>query len=189
MAKPTGAGSSSFELIDSAGFFREINLKAGMTFLDIACGKGAYSLAAADIIGRKGTLYALDLWEEGIRSLKTEAAAKGIRNIHALLSDASRRIPIADNAIDVCLMATVLHDFVADGIAREVLQETVRVLKPQGTLAVMEFKKKDGPPGPPLSVRLAPKNVEDMLLSYGLKQKRLADVGPYNYLLLFKRKG
>ena len=39
---PTGAGKSSFELIDSAKFFRELDLKKGITFLDLACGWGTY---------------------------------------------------------------------------------------------------------------------------------------------------
>ena len=39
--KPRGAGKSSFGLIDTAKFFREINLKKGTTFLDVACGWGA----------------------------------------------------------------------------------------------------------------------------------------------------
>jgi DNA polymerase III epsilon subunit-like protein len=37
--RPIGAGKSSFELIDSVKFFRELNLKTGSTFLDVACMK------------------------------------------------------------------------------------------------------------------------------------------------------
>ena len=50
--KPTGAGKNSFGLIDTAKFFQELDLKQEITFLDVASGWGAYSLAAADIIGR-----------------------------------------------------------------------------------------------------------------------------------------
>jgi len=55
-ATPIGAGKSSFELIDSVVFFRELDLKPGMTVLDLACGKGAYSLAASEKVGPKGTV-------------------------------------------------------------------------------------------------------------------------------------
>ena len=71
--KPTGAGKNSFGLIDTAKFFQELDLKQEITFLDVASGWGAYSLAAADIIGRDGRIYAVDLWEEGISSLRKEA--------------------------------------------------------------------------------------------------------------------
>jgi ubiquinone/menaquinone biosynthesis C-methylase UbiE len=185
---PTGAGKSSFELIDSARFFRELDLKKGITFLDVACGRGAYSLAASEIIGQNGRVCAVDLWEEGIVSLKNEAAAKGIRNITALVSDASRRIPVEHASVDVCLMATVLHDFVGDHVERQVIKEIVRVIKPRGTLAILEYKKTEGPPGPPKSVRLAPEEVSKLLTPYGFKQQRVIDVGPDHYLQVFIKK-
>ncbi|GAG45571.1 unnamed protein product, partial [marine sediment metagenome] len=60
--EPTGAGKSSFGLIDIAKFFSELDLQKGVTFLDVACGWGLYSLAASDIVGKEGQVYAVDLW-------------------------------------------------------------------------------------------------------------------------------
>jgi ubiquinone/menaquinone biosynthesis C-methylase UbiE len=76
---------------------------------------------------------------------------------------------------------------VEDKIDQEVLRETARVVKPNGTLAILEFRKIDGPPGPPRHIRLSPEQVDDLLAPFGFKQGHVADVGPYNYLLLFKK--
>ncbi len=186
-ALPTGAGKSSFDLIDVDQFFRELNLPLGISFLDVACGRGAYCLAAAEIVGETGRVCGVDLWEEGIERLKAAADEKSARNIEAFVSDAAKQIPVDDHTIDVCLMATVLHDFVEDKIEQEVLHQMVRVIKPDGMLAVMEFKKIDGPPGPPRHIRLSPEQVDDLLTPYGFRQERVADVGPYNYLVLYKK--
>ena len=51
----------------------------------------------------------------------------------------------------------------------------------------MVFKKIDGPPGPPLHIRLSPKDVDNLLAPFGFKQEHHADVGPYNYLVLYKK--
>jgi ubiquinone/menaquinone biosynthesis C-methylase UbiE len=185
--KPTAAGKSSFDLIDIDKFFKELDLQKGISFLDVACGRGAYCLAASEIVGEKGRVYGVDLWEEGIELLKAAADEKGIGNINAFVSNAGEHIPVADHSIDVCLMATVLHDFVEDQIEKEVLREIVRVVKPNGILAIMEFMKIDGPPGPPRHIRLSPEQVEDMLTPFGFLQERIVDVGPYNYLMLFKK--
>jgi ubiquinone/menaquinone biosynthesis C-methylase UbiE len=185
--RPTGAGKSSFDLIDTEKFFQELDLQKGISFLDVASGRGAYSLAVSDIIGPQGSVFAVDLWTEGIEILKTAAQERGIENITAFVSDVGRRIPVEDQSIDVCLMSTVLHDFVDDRIDRGVLNEIVRVVKPAGRLAVMEFKKIDGPPGPPKHIRLTPEDVADMLAHYGFKKERSADVGPYNYLILLNK--
>jgi ubiquinone/menaquinone biosynthesis C-methylase UbiE len=184
---PTAAGKSSYDLIDVDKFFNELNLQKGISFLDVACGRGAYCLAASDIVGEKGRVYGVDLWEEGIELLKTAAAEQGITNIEAIVSDAGKQIPVDEHAIDVCLMATVLHDFVEDKIDQEVLHETARAVKPNGILAIMEFKKIDGPPGPPRHIRLSPEQVDDLLTPFGFEQEHFANVGPYNYLLLYKK--
>ena len=185
-AKPTAAGKSSFDLIDVDKFFNELDLKNGITFLDIACGRGAYCLAASKIVGEKGRVYGVDLWAEGIELLNSAAEEKKVRNITAFVSDAGKRLPVADHCIDVCLMATVLHDFVEDKIDQEALHEAARVLKPDGILAIMEFKNIDGPPGPPRHIRLAPEQVDDMLTPYGFTREHFTAVGPYNYLMRFK---
>ena len=186
--KPTGAGKSSFDLIDVDKFLKELHLQKGISFLDVACGRGAYCLAAADIVGQTGRVYGVDLWEEGIELLKAAASERGLDNITALVSDAGKQIPVDDRSIDVCLMATVLHDFVEDKIYQAVLPEIVRVIKPGGILSIMEFMKIDGPPGPPRHIRLSPGQVEDMLAPLGFKREHFAEVGPYNYLMLFKMK-
>jgi ubiquinone/menaquinone biosynthesis C-methylase UbiE len=185
--KPTGAGKNSFGLIDTAKFFQELDLKAGTTFLDVASGWGAYSLAASDIIGKDGQVYAVDLWEEGILSLRNQAG-KGIQNITTFVSDVAQNIPVENDCVDVCLMATVLHDFVADKVERQVIEEIVRVMKPNGVLAIVEFYKKDGPPGPPRPIRLSPEEVVKIVSAFGFQLNRYTEVGPDNYLQIFIKK-
>jgi ubiquinone/menaquinone biosynthesis C-methylase UbiE len=185
--KPTGAGKNSFGLIDTAKFFQELDLKAGTTFLDVASGWGAYSLAASDIIGKDGQVYAVDLWEEGILSLRNQAG-KGIQNITTFVSDVAQNIPVENDCVDVCLMATVLHDFVSDKVERQVIEEIVRVMKPNGVLAIVEFYKKDGPPGPPRPIRLSPEEVVKIVSASGFQLNRYTEVGPDNYLQIFIKK-
>ena len=114
--KPTGAGKSSYDLIDVDTFFNELDLQKRISFLDLACGRGAYCLAASEIVGEKGRVYGVDLWPQGIELLKAAAADRGLTNIEAMVSDAGEKFPLDDDCIDVCLMATVLHDFVEDKI-------------------------------------------------------------------------
>lgn len=182
---PPGAGKSSFELIDSARLFRYLRLKKGVVFLDMGCGRGLYAFAAAERIGEEGLLYAIDLWEEGITLLRNQAAEKGIHNIQAMVGDISKPTPLENRSVDFCLLATVFHDLVLVNTAEGALQEITRVLKPQGVLAIVEFKKIEGPPGPPRSSRLAAEEVEERVVLFGFHKKRFADLGPYAYLLLF----
>ena len=64
--KPIGAGGRSFRLIDPSTMFKALPLKKGSIFLDMACGGGDYAIAASEIVGDEGIIYAVDLWEEGM---------------------------------------------------------------------------------------------------------------------------
>jgi ubiquinone/menaquinone biosynthesis C-methylase UbiE len=183
--KPHGAGKVSFDIVDSGLLFSEIGLQKGSTFLDVACGAGAYSLAVAEIIGDSGKIYALDLWQEGIDELKRQTQARDITHIDARIADVSKHIPLADKSIDVALMAMVLHDLMRDHTESGALTELGRVIKDQGSLCIIEFKKIDGPPGPPVNIRLSPEALESCLLPYGFQQLKSVDLGSYSYLSIF----
>ena len=183
---PIAAGSSSFDLIDPARLFAALELRKDTVLLDVGCGIGAYALATAEKLGVKGTIYAVDLWEEGIATLSREISLRRITNIHPLVADVSRKIPVADRSIDVCLMATVLHDLIADRTADGTLREVERVLKPDGRLAVVEFDKVEGPPGPPRAIRLSPAELDAVLVPRGFTPLTMTAVGPYNYLTIYR---
>jgi ubiquinone/menaquinone biosynthesis C-methylase UbiE len=88
--KPTGAGKSSFDLIDTERFFQLLDLLKGISFLDVASGRGAYSLAVSDIIGPQGSVVAVDLWAGGIEMLKAAAQERKFENDTALVRDVGR---------------------------------------------------------------------------------------------------
>ncbi len=183
--KPIAAGKSSFDIVDKEKVFAALDLKKDTVLLDVACGVGKYSIAASEIIGNKGVIYAVDLWEEGINALKQTIGEKGIKNIRPLLSDVNKYIPAEDRSIDVVLMATVLHDLIEVNTEKGTLREVRRVLKPEGKLVIIEFKKIEGPPGPPVAIRLTPEETEKIVSAYGFRQEKVIDAGPFHYLSVF----
>jgi ubiquinone/menaquinone biosynthesis C-methylase UbiE len=182
---PPGAGKSTFELIDPEILFRELHLKEGTSFLDLGCGRGEYAIAAAEFTGEEGQIYGIDLWAEGIAVLQEQASAKGLRNLTGWVGDMRKRLPLNDRSIDVCLMAAVLHDL-GEADADKTLDEVRRVLTQEGLLAVVEFKKNEGPPGPPFRIRLAPEDISRIVTPHGFTERRVLEVGPYHYLVTFR---
>ncbi len=183
--KPKGAGKSSFEFIDSNLLKTVLPIKSGSSVLDLACGKGAYSLFLSDIVGDQGLVYALDLWEEGILLLEEQIETRSITNIMTLVADAAKEINIEDYSLDQCLMATVLHDFEEAGQTDAVLKEVKTLLKPRGCLAVLEFKKIEGPPGPPIHIRLTEKETDQLVTPHGFKKGKTVNMSEYHYLTTF----
>ena len=186
--KPKGAGRSSFNLLDSAQLLRELDLRKGSTFLDLGCGRGEYAIAAAERVGEDGLVYAVDLWKEGIETLREDASSKGLKQIKPVVADITSHLPFEEGSIDLCFMATVLHDLVEFRSEEETLKEVRRMLKKEGTFDIVEYKKIDGPPGPPITIRLTPEEVEDLLAPYAFRKERTLEVGPYHYLITFSVK-
>lgn len=182
---PKGAGKSSFELIDSDKLRSALPIKPGSVVIDLACGKGIYSMFLSKIVGQTGLIYAVDLWKEGLLSLEEQIEKKNITNIMTLLADAGKQIDIDDYSSDICLMATVLHDFEEGGQADTVLKEIKTLLNPKGCLAIIEFKKIEGPPGPPINIRLSEAQVEKIVTKHGFVKKETVDIGEYTYLTTF----
>ncbi len=186
-SRPPGAGKSSLDLIDQELLFPALGLKPGEAVLDLGCGEGRYTLPLASRVGPQGTVYAVDLWEEGLAVLRDKAGQEDLANIRIVHADVSRSLPLPDACVDVALMATVLHDLAGAGQARGALAELNRLVKPGGRLAVIEFKKLAGPPGPPLAIRLAPEEVAALLRPHGFAPGELTDLGPHTYLEIFTK--
>lgn len=183
--KPVAAGKSVFNQIDQQKLLSELEIQEGCSFLDVGCGSGAYSIAVSGFAGQTGHIYAFDLWEDGIEALKREIHSRHISNIRAGVADVSRQIPVSDDSIDVCLIATVLHDLIEAKTEVGTLREVGRVLKPGGMLAIIEFKKIEGPFGPPVGIRIAPDELDNVLSPYFFSRAKTTDVGPYTYLSVF----
>jgi len=185
-AKPKGAGKSSFELIDTQILEQMLPIHKGSVILDLACGKGLYSLFLSQLAGPSGLVYAMDLWEEGLEILEQDALKKEAANILTIKADATREIDIEAHSLDLCLMATVLHDFKEMNADQTVLKQVLNLLIPGGCLAVIEFKKMDGPPGPPAHIRLSQEETEKLVTGVGFKKINTTEIGDYNYLTTFK---
>ena len=138
--QPVAAGKSSFDLIDKETAFEIIDLRQDSTFLDLACGIGKYSVEIARMIGVNGTVYAVDLWQEGIEALRQEIGKRKMKNVKTLLADITKELPLKEGSIDACLMATILHDLSRDAQG-SALREVGRLLNSGGMLRVIEFKK------------------------------------------------
>lgn len=181
-------GRSSREILDPSRVLGTIGLKKGDVFLDAGSGDGYMSLAASSIVGDEGKVYAVDVWEESMNILKKEIENKAINNIEPIIADISANIPIADESVDILYMGNVLHGFVENDEVEPVMNEIQRIIKPGGAFAIVEFKKEEGIPGPPLSVKISPDDVKKIVENYGFSVKNVEEVGTYHYTLISVKK-
>ncbi|MGE4385280.1 MAG: class I SAM-dependent methyltransferase [Endomicrobiaceae bacterium] len=170
----------------------EILVKAGIqkgkyVLLDIGTGSGYLAVISAEIMGSGSTVYALDCNKETVKILEKELSNKGIKNIFALEADAVNKFPIKRDSADICIMSNVVHGFVPNREMEKILQNLNIVLKDDGKLIILDFKKDDLSFGPPLEMRLDIKELEDILEPYGYILINSFDAGVNQYCTVFKK--
>lgn len=179
-----GKGPSSAWLHDPKMVLSHLSLKDGQVFADLGCGSGDYSLAASELIGSTGQVYALDKIESLTEDVVLRAKGAGLNNIIPLSTDLLTPLPLKNQSVDVAFIATVLHIFNLQKIASSFFREMHRILKPGGTLAILECKKEDRNFGPLKEMCNSPEEVQDAVLPNSFQQKGYTSF-EHTYLLQF----
>jgi ubiquinone/menaquinone biosynthesis C-methylase UbiE len=110
-------------------------IKPGAHVLDYGCGPGNYTIAAAELVGPSGKVYAVDIHAHAISEVQNKADIKGLRNVQTILTDCNTKL--SDSSVDIVLLFYVLHDFKNPDA---IIKELNRVLKPRGVLLVIDHK-------------------------------------------------
>jgi ubiquinone/menaquinone biosynthesis C-methylase UbiE len=158
------------------------DLHLGMLFADIGCGDGFFSILAAKKVGAKGKVYAVDVDASAIKKLKVKAEAEGLKNILAKVGAAEETV-FCDSCIDFVFFSMVLHDF-AD--PAKVLQNAKKMLKGDGWLIDLDWKKQEMPFGPPAKIRFNEEYASKLLTNAGFQVGKVKNVGSYHYVVTAK---
>ncbi|HEX6759755.1 MAG TPA: methyltransferase domain-containing protein [Propionibacteriaceae bacterium] len=114
------------------------HIEDGQRVLDVACGTGVVARAAADRVGRSGSVVGLDL-----NPAMLEVAAGTRRDIEWRQGDAAN-LPFEDSEFDAVLCQSALFFFPDVDAA---VAEMARVVRPGGGVAVQTYASLDDQPG------------------------------------------
>jgi ubiquinone/menaquinone biosynthesis C-methylase UbiE len=113
-------------------------MKPGYHVLDYGCGPGSYVKAVAQLVGKSGKIYALDINPLAIQTVQNIISKNQLANVETILSDCKTGLP--DNCIDIVLLYDTFHDL---NNPDEVLEELHRILKLNGILSFSDHHMKE----------------------------------------------
>ncbi|MCZ7400644.1 MAG: class I SAM-dependent methyltransferase [Candidatus Methanoperedens sp.] len=167
------------KILDPDRILDKLKITENTVIADLGCGTGFFSIPAAKRVKK---VFALDIQQEMLEILRKKIKKEKITNIEVILSGESS-IPLSDKSVDTLLMANVFHEL-EDKLS--LLKEVNRVLKVNGRLMIIDWKKMEMDFGPPLQERLDEKEVIDTCYGNGFMLLERSNIGPYNYLLIFE---
>ena len=129
--KPANRADSVRALVSHLG------LGEGSIIADIGAGGGRDTWIFADIVGKTGTVFAEEIEENKVKSLRTEAEKRDISQVKPVLGRNDDSCLPADFA-DLVYMNYVYHHFAKP---RDMLRAIWRGLKPGGYLAIVDRRR------------------------------------------------
>ena len=157
-----------------------IGLKSGMTFADIGCGQGFFTIPAAKIVGESGKVYASDISETNIQKLRGKVDAAGLTNVIMATGKAEDLI-LCDACADIVFFGIVLHDFENPS---KVLANAHSMLKKTGKLVDLDWKQEPMEFGPPLHIRFGEEKAKQLLETSVFKVLLTKKSGLYHYIIV-----
>jgi len=117
---------------------KEVGIKPGSHVLDYGCGPGSYIIPLAELVGKSGKIYALDIHPLAIQMVQNIASKRQLTHVETISSDCKTGLP--DNSVDVVLLYDTFHDL---SDPNGVLEELHRVLKPNRIMSFSDHHMKE----------------------------------------------
>ncbi|MCM1566423.1 MAG: class I SAM-dependent methyltransferase [Dehalobacter sp.] len=165
---------------DPEKILTDIGLKRGMTFVDVGCGDGYFSIPAARMVGQEGKVIAIDIDKGSIMRLQQKAAEEGFGNLSAEAHAAEETIA-CEGCADFVFFGIDLHDF-AD--PAQVIRNAGQMLRPSGLLVDLDWKPEPMSFGPPLEKRFSIGKAQQLIESAGFHTTSVNEAGPYHYIII-----
>lgn len=165
--------------------FEKVGLAEGMQVGDLGCGNlGYFSLPAAKIVGKKGTVYAVDILKSVLQSVEHIAKQEGLENIKTVWSNLEvvGATQVEPSSLDLAMLHNMLFQSTDD---QKVFLESYRLLKTGGKLAVIDWKSISSPFGPPLEKRIKKEESIKFAQTAGFSLAEEFEAGPYHFGLIF----
>lgn len=164
-----------------------LSFRPNMRVADFGAGSGAYSFAIARKIGEEnGKVFAIDVQQDLLERLKSEADHLGLSNIETIWADIEHNggTKIADESIDAAVVSNVL--FQAES-KTGLVEEVKRVLKPGGQVLLIDWVDSFSGMGPHAGAVISADDARLLFTKEGFSVRSTFDAGEHHYGLILQK--
>lgn len=141
--------------------YKAVNITEGQSVADIGCHEGYMTVHLAYRLGKSGKVYAVDVRNDRLETLKRILKRKKLNNVDVILGGYSNpKLP--ENVLDIVIIMDTYHEM--DDYS-SILEHVYKALKPGGRIAIFEK----------LKARVQGKSRGDMTMAHSLAPNYVMD--------------
>lgn len=133
-------------------------------------------------MGKGGKVLGLDIDDRALTRLKKKAKQENLENIKLKKGEAEETV-LCKACGNIVFFGIDLHDFKDQN---KVLMNAKKMLKPDGRLIDLDWKKEPMNLGPPLQIRFNEEEAINLIKEVGFKIEIVKEAGPYHYIIIAK---
>ncbi|HAS80458.1 MAG: Methyltransferase type 11 [Candidatus Nomurabacteria bacterium GW2011_GWE1_32_28] len=164
---------------------KALGLRENMIVADLGAGSGYYSLPLSKIVSM-GKVYAIEIQKDYLTTLINKIKEDHIKNIECLLGDVEKigGTKLKDNIVDAVIASNIFFQIENKD---KFINETKRILKPNGKLLLIDWSQSSHIIGSSLNDIISKNKVQEMFEKKGFKKERDIDAGEHHYgIILIK---
>ena len=180
--KPVGTGG----FLDPERIVDQLDLRDGMRVADFGSGAGYFTLLIAERVGSDGRVYALDILEDALDSVRAKARLNNLSNIETIRTNLEvvGSSSLNSESQDMVMLANLLFQ---SNNRDPIITEAARITRKGGTVVIMDWKKGTGGFGPPDSFRVDFGEIQKLCEAKGLNMQSQLNAGMFHFGLIFKK--
>lgn len=171
---------------DPAKNIKKLALKDGMFVGDFGAGVGAYTMLAADIVGSRGAVYAVEIQQDLLLNIKNSAIEKKYENIDTLWGDIDEvgGVNLKDELLDAVILSNTLFQL---DKKENAVAEIKRVLKRGGKVLVVDWSESFAGLGPHPTTVVSKERAKALFEEGGFVLEDDFEAGGHHYGFTFKK--
>lgn len=158
-----------------------LGVKPGMSICDMGCGNGFHTLKMAEMVGKAGAVYGVDVQPEMLKFMRERFESQGIENVIPILGS-FHNPHLPKNSVDMILLVDVYHEF---SHPEYMLKSMREALKPGGVIVLVEYRLED--PDVPIKLlhKMSKAQVAKEMNANKFKLVKQFDKLPWQHMLFY----